>query len=55
VWRRTSTTDDVKSSYSMFIVGDGHFVVIGGNPPCLMLVFIGALQEDHSGLKSLSS
>ena len=39
----------------MLIVGDGHLAVIGGNPPCPMLVFIDAAQEDHSGLKSLSS
>ena len=39
----------------MFIVGDGHLAIIGGNPLCPILVFIGASQEDHSGLKSLSS
>ena len=55
VWKRTSTTDDGQSSQPVFIVGDGHLAVIGGSPPCPVLVFIGAAPEDHSGLKSLSS
>jgi len=55
VWTRASIVDDGKLSYPMFIMRDGNSAVIGGNPPCPMLVFIGTTQEDHYGLKSLSS
>ena len=55
VWRRTFTADDGQSSYLVFIVGECHLAVIGGNPLCPMLVFIIAAQEDHSRVKSLSS
>lgn len=55
VWRRKSIVHDGNFSYPMFIMRDGNLVVIGGIPPCPMLVFIGATQEDHYGLKSLSS